>query len=87
MGARGSAAFSEAADVVVLVDHLGRLADALFVAHRTRRIALQSVVAGLGLSVIAMIVAALGFLPAVQDALTQELIDIAVILDALRALR
>lgn len=87
MGARGSAASSEAADVVVLVDHLDRLADALFVAHRTRRIALQSVFTGIGLSVTAMIVAALGFLPPVQGALTQELIDIAVILNALRALR
>lgn len=87
MGARGSAASSEAANVVVLVDHLGRLAEALFVAHRTRRIALQSVVIGLGLSVAAMIVAALGYLPPVQGALTQEAIDIAVILNALRALR
>lgn len=87
MGARGSAASSEAADVVLLVDHLERLADALFVAHRTRRIALQSVVIGLGLSVAAMIVAALGYLPPVQGALTQEAIDIAVILNALRALR
>lgn len=87
MGARGSAASSEAADVVLLVDQLDRLADALFVAHRTRRIALQSVVAGIGLSVAAMVVAALGYLPPVQGALTQEAIDIVVILNALRALR
>jgi heavy metal translocating P-type ATPase len=87
MGARGSAASSEAADIVLLVDHLDRLADALFVAHRTRRIALQSVVAGIGLSVAAMAIAALGYLPPVQGALTQELIDVAVILNALRALR
>lgn len=87
MGARGSAASSETADVVLLVDHLDRLADALFVAHRTREIALQSVIAGLGLSIAAMIVAALGYLPPVQGALLQELIDIAVILNALRALR
>lgn len=87
MGARGSAASSEAADVVLLVDHLDRLADALFIAHRTRRIALQSVIAGIGLSVAAMVVAAFGYLPPVQGALTQEAIDIAVILNALRALR
>lgn len=87
MGARGSAASSEAADIVLLVDQLDRLADALFVAHRTRRIALQSVVAGIGLSVTAMVVAALGHLSPVQGALTQELIDVAVILNALRALR
>jgi len=87
MGARGSAASSEAADIVLLVDQLDRLADALFLAHRTKRIALQSVIAGIGLSVMAMAVAALGFLPPVQGALTQELIDVAVILNALRALR
>lgn len=87
MGARGSAASSEAADVVLLVDHLDRLADALLIAHRTRRIALQSVFAGIGLSVAAMVVAALGYLPPVQGALTQEAIDVAVILNALRALR
>jgi P-type E1-E2 ATPase len=87
MGARGSAAASEAADVVLLVDHLDRLADALFVAHRTQRIALQSVVIGLGLSIAAMVIAALGYLPPVQGALTQEAIDIGVILNALRALR
>jgi P-type E1-E2 ATPase len=51
MGARGAAASSEAADVVLLVDQLSRLADAIDVAHRTRRVALQSVGAGLGLSI------------------------------------
>lgn len=86
MGARGSAASSEAADVVLLVDRLDRLAQAVAVAHRTRAIALQSVLAGLGLSIAAMFVAAFGYLPPVAGALTQELIDIAVILNALRAL-
>lgn len=87
MGARGSAASSESADIVLLVDRLDNLTKAVRVAHRTRRIALESVVAGLGLSVVAMIVAALGYLPPVAGALTQEAIDIAVILNALRALR
>ena len=86
MGARGSAASSEAADVVLLVDHLDRLAQAVAVAHRTRKIAMQSVLAGLGLSIAAMIVAAFGYLPPVAGALTQEAIDIVVILNALRAL-
>lgn len=86
MGARGSAASSEAADVVLLVDRLDRLAEAVAVAHRTRKIALQSVLAGLGLSIAAMIVAAFGYLPPVAGAFTQELIDVAVILNALRAL-
>ena len=87
MGARGSAASSESADIVLLVDRIDRLALALAVARRTRRIALQSVVAGLGLSIAAMIVAAFGYLPPVAGALLQEAIDVAVILNALRALR
>jgi heavy metal translocating P-type ATPase len=87
MGARGTAASSEAAGVVVLVDALEPLARAIVIARRTRRIALQSVVAGLGLSLAAMIAAALGYLPPVHGALLQEAIDVAVILNALRALR
>jgi len=86
MGARGSGASSEAADVVLLVDRLDRLADALEIARRTRGIALQSVLAGMGMSVAAMVVAAFGFLAPVAGALLQEGIDVAVILNALRAL-
>jgi heavy metal translocating P-type ATPase len=87
MGERGTAASSEAAAVVVLVDELKPLAAAIVIAGRTRSIALQSVFVGLGLSLAAMIAAALGYLPPVQGALLQEAIDIAVILNALRALR
>ncbi|TAL77504.1 MAG: heavy metal translocating P-type ATPase [Burkholderiaceae bacterium] len=87
MGARGAAASSEAADVVLLVDRLDRLAEALHAAHRVRAIALQSVAVGMGLSLVAMIAAALGFLPPLFGALLQELIDVAVIINALRALR
>ncbi|MGI6856634.1 heavy metal translocating P-type ATPase [Mesorhizobium sp. 1B3] len=87
MGARGSAASSESADIVLLVDRLDNLTMAVRVAHRTRRIAMQSVLVGLGLSVAAMVIAAFGYLPPVAGALTQEAIDIAVILNALRALR
>ena len=87
MGARGAAASAEAADVVILVDHLDRLVPGIEVAQRSRRIALESVAAGIGLSVAGMIAAALGYLTPVQGALLQELIDVAVILNALRALR
>lgn len=87
MGARGTAASSDAAGVVLLVDELAPLAKAITIAKRTRGIALQSVVAGLGLSILAMVAAALGYLSPVQGALLQELIDVAVILNALRALR
>jgi heavy metal translocating P-type ATPase len=87
MGARGAAASAEAADVVLLVDRVDRLGPGIEIARRSRRIALQSVVAGIGLSVAGMIAAAFGYLTPVQGALLQELIDVAVILNALRALR
>ena len=87
MGARGAAASAEAADVVLLVDRLDRLLPGIEVAQGARRIALQSVAAGIGLSVLGMIAAAFGYLTPVQGALLQEVIDVAVILNALRALR
>jgi len=87
MGARGAAASAEAADVVFLVDRIDRLRAGIEIAKRSRRIAVESVVVGIGLSVIAMIAAAFGYLKPVQGALLQELIDVAVILNALRALR
>lgn len=86
MGARGTAASAEAADVVILVDHLDRIVPAIQIARRSRLIALESVVAGIGLSLLGMIAAALGYITPVQGALLQEVIDIAVILNALRAL-
>src|SRR5215470_1849622 len=86
MGARGASASSEAADVVILVDRLDRVSEAFSIARRTRDIALQSILAGMGLSGVAMGFAAVGLLPPVAGALTQEVIDVAVILNALRAL-
>jgi len=86
MGARGSSASSEAADAVLTVDRLDRLGEVRALARRTRRIAIQSVLAGMALSVAAMAFAAAGLLPAVWGALLQEAIDIAVILNALRVL-
>ena len=86
MGARGAAAAAEAADVVLLVDHLDRLGSGIQIARGARRIAVQSVVAGISLSVLGMIAAAFGYLTPVQGALLQEAIDVAVILNALRAL-
>lgn len=86
MGARGATASAQAADVVLTVDHLGRLAEAMAIARRSRTIALQSVLVGMGLSVAAMGFAAAGWLAPVAGALLQEAIDVAVILNALRAL-
>jgi heavy metal translocating P-type ATPase len=87
MGARGTAASAEAADVVLLVDRLDRLLPGIRIARRARQIALQSVYAGLGLSFAGMVAAAFGFISPVQGALLQETIDVAVILNALRALQ
>ena len=86
MGARGASASSEAADVVILVDRLDRVSDAVVIARRARGIAVQSIGAGMALSGIAMLAAAFGWLTPVASALTQEAIDVAVILNALRAL-
>jgi len=87
MGARGATASSEAADIVLTTDHLGRLADAMDIARWSRHIAVQSAVVGMSMSLVAMVIAALGWLPPAAGALLQEGIDIAVILNALRALR
>jgi len=87
MGGRGATASSETADIVLTVDRLDRLGEAHLIARRSRTIATQSVVTGMALSLIAMAFAAAGLLPATSGALLQEVIDVAVILNALRALR
>lgn len=86
MGARGATASAQVADAVLTVDRLDRLADTVVVARRSRRIGVQSAVAGMGLSLVAMAVAAVGLLPPAAGALLQEAIDVVVILNALRAL-
>ena len=86
MGVKGAAASAQAADVVLLVDQLDRVLPAIRIARRSRFIALESVYAGIGLSVAGMIGAALGLITPVQGAVFQEAIDVAVILNALRAL-
>ncbi|ULL01709.1 heavy metal translocating P-type ATPase [Bradyrhizobium sp. I71] len=86
LGARGASASSEAADVVILADRLDRVGEAIVIAQRARRIAVQSIVVGMGLSLVAMVAATLGWLDPVPAAIVQEVIDVAVILNALRAL-
>ena len=86
LGARGASASSEAADVVILADRLDRVGEAIMIAQRARRIAIESIVAGMGLSLLAMAAAAIGWLSPVPAAIVQEVIDVAVILNALRAL-
>ncbi|MND71541.1 hypothetical protein D3C80_630690 [compost metagenome] len=70
-----------------MVDELKALAAAMTIAHRSKKIAMESAIVGLGLSVSAMIAAAFGYLSPVEGAVIQEGIDLVVILNALRALR
>ncbi len=85
LGARGAAISAAAADVVLLVDDITRVADALAISHRTMRIIFECIFVGLGLSAAAMVAAGLGLIPPVAGAAIQEAIDAAVILNALRA--
>lgn len=87
MSTAGVTASAEAADVVVTVPEISRVVEAIGIGRRSQQIALQSVVAGIGLSIVAMGFAAIGAIPPVAGALLQELIDVAVILNAMRALR
>ena len=86
MGVRGASASSQAADVVILVDAIDRVSDAVEIARRAYAIAFQSMAGGMALSGVAMVAAAFGWLTPIAGALTQEVIDVAVILNALRAL-
>jgi heavy metal translocating P-type ATPase len=86
MGAKGATAASESADVVILIDDLSRTARAVAIGQDTIRIALQSIWLGIALSIGLMILAAVGFIPATVGALLQEFVDLATILNALRAI-
>ncbi|WP_409565197.1 heavy metal translocating P-type ATPase [Methylobacterium sp. J-078] len=86
LGARGAAAAAEAAGVVLLVDRIDGLAQAIHIAKRARAIALQCVFAGIGMSTLGMVAAAFGYLSPLQGALIQEVIDVAVVLNAMRVL-
>ena len=87
MGAAGATVSSETADAVITVDRIDRVAGAVHTGRRALHIARQSMLAGMGLSIAAMGFAALGYLPPIAGALFQEAVDLAVILNALRALR
>jgi heavy metal translocating P-type ATPase len=86
MGAKGSTAASESADVVIMLDDLSKVAQAVAIGQRSVKVALQSIWIGILLSVGLMVMAAFGYIPAVAGALAQELVDLATILNALRAL-
>lgn len=86
LAAHGATASSQSADVVLTVDRVSALGDAIRIAARSRRIAMEAMVVGMGLSGAAMLVAAFGLLPPVYGALLQEVIDVLAIVIALRAL-
>jgi heavy metal translocating P-type ATPase len=87
LAGHGGGITAEAADVVVLIDDLDRVADAIDIGRRTMRIARQSIWVGLGLSATAMVIAGFGFIPPTIGALIQEAVEVAVILNALRTSR
>lgn len=85
LGARGSTAASESADMVILVDDVSKVADAVQISKHTFKIAKQSILVGIGLSVILMGIFASGYFPPLYGALLQEVVDVIVIFNALRA--
>jgi heavy metal translocating P-type ATPase len=87
LAGHGGGITAEAADVVILVDDLSRVTSAIRISRRTIRIARESIWVGLGLSGVAMVFAALGMITPIAGALLQEAIDVAVIVNALRASR
>ena len=86
MGAKGSTAASESADVVIMLDDVSRVVRAVTIGRHTTRVALQAIWLGIGLSIALMIVATFGLLPAIVGAALQEVVDLTTILFALRAL-
>ena len=85
MGAHGSAISAETADIVLLEDDPTKVEDAILISRRMLYIAKQSIFFGMGLSFILMVIAASGRIEPAVGALLQEIIDVAVILNALRA--
>ena len=85
LAAHGGGISAEAADIVLLADDVTRVTTAIRIGRRATAIARQSILAGLGLSAVAMVFAAFGFIPPTVGALLQEAIDVAVIVNALRS--
>jgi heavy metal translocating P-type ATPase len=87
MGAKGATAAGDAADAVILTDSLAKVADAVSIGTHTLRVAYTAIWIGIGISIVLMLIATTGVIPAVAGALIQEGVDLATILYALRALR
>ena len=87
LASHGRGIATEAADVILLADDPTRILDGIEISRRTMRIAKQSIWFGLGISGAGMVFALLGYIPPVAGAAVQEVVDLAVILNALRASR
>src|SRR4029077_9888290 len=85
MGAQGTAISAEAADIVLIVDNVGKIGESVYIGQRMLFIAKQGIWIGMGLSTALMVIAAFGYISPPVGALLQEIIDVAVILNALRA--
>lgn len=86
MGARGSSAASESADVVIITDDVSKVVTAVSIGQRTLQVATQSIWVGIAMSVGLMLIAATGVLPAIFGALSQEVVDVVAIVNSLRAM-
>jgi heavy metal translocating P-type ATPase len=87
LAAHGGGISAEAADIVLLADDVTRVSTAIRIGRRATEIARQSIIAGIGMSAVAMVAASLGYIPPTVGAVLQEVIDVAVIVNALRASR
>lgn len=85
LGARGSTAASESADMVIMLDDVSRVAWAVDISKHTLKIAKQSIWVGIGISIVLMVVFATGRFKPLYGALLQEVVDVIVIFNALRA--
>lgn len=85
MGARGSTAASESADIVIMTDNLEKVASAVLIARDTLKVAKQSVLIGIFICIGLMLICMTGWIPAIIGALLQEVIDTVCILWSLKA--
>ncbi|MDG7016578.1 MAG: heavy metal translocating P-type ATPase, partial [Nitrososphaerota archaeon] len=85
MGAHGTGISSEAADIVLLVDDVTKVDDGIAIGQRMLRIAKQSILFGIGASFVLMVIASFGYIQPASGAIMQEVLDVTVILNALRA--
>jgi len=85
LGARGETAASQSADIVIMLDDVNKVAKAFSIARRTFSIARQSILVGIAMSIVLMFIYSTGHFSPLSGAIIQELIDVVVIFNALRA--